>query len=268
MRHMVHKLLKYYVIAKRYLSLSIQKILEYRMAFLLDSLSILLWMLLDLIWVYLAFQYTDSVGGYSVWEYLTFLGFYLVGLNSYLFIFHALPSLQEKIYYGDIDLTLTKPMNSRFLVSIGVFDLQSIPSMLIGTGVIIFAFIKSGHSFDIYRLSVALYLLVLSVLIFYSIEFSFHIITFWYGKARSVSEVFKSLRNMSKVPTNLFKPVLEFILYFVFPVAIMATVPADIIFGRIQYNIVVYYTVLAVVLLVLSNFLWNYALRSYSSASS
>jgi ABC-2 type transport system permease protein len=81
-------------------------------------------------------------------------------------------------------------------------------------------------------------------------------------------ELFYAFYEAGRFPVSIFRGWLRAFFTFVIPLAFVTTVPASALLGRLETGLIPIGFVLAIGLFILSNRLWNVAIRSYSSASS
>jgi ABC-2 type transport system permease protein len=78
----------------------------------------------------------------------------------------------------------------------------------------------------------------------------------------------KGLLAAGRFPIGAYPAAYRFFFTFVIPVVFLTTIPAETLLGRVNPLWVVGGGCLAVILLLLSNRFWQFALRFYTSASS
>lgn len=269
MKQLVRRLRKYLYILRILFSLSNQKIAEYRGSFFLETITITMWLLANILWVLLVFSFTDIFIGYSIWQYIAFQGFYFFAINLFWFFFDvSLNTLSNNIYDGKIDLWITKPMSAQFLASFNEFHIPSLVNLLYGFAVFICALVKQQIVLSITQVLSVLLIVVLSNIIFYSISFIVYCLTFWVGRLRAIHGILDVIfDDATSIPTDAYKGGLKFLFYFVVPVAITVTIPTSIVFFDFDSKMLLYYFVFAVLVYLLSRIVWRLGLRTYSSVS-
>lgn len=269
MRRMVHKIKKYLKVIKALILISIHKATVYRLSFFMTTITIAMWLGAYLIWYYILFHYTSQIGGYNSWQYIGFLGFYQFTINVFWFWFsYGLYYLSDNIYDGKVDYFIVKPISSQFLASISELDIPSFFNMILGLSVYILALIKVNSHLTIISLLEFIIVFICSILIFYSFFFCFLISSFWLGRMQAIRGFFvKSYNDTSTVPTGTFQGVLKFILYFIFPVAVTTTIPTSILYFGIKWQLIFYYIIFTIGILLASMIVWKVGLKSYSSVS-
>ena len=91
---------------------------------------------------------------------------------------------------------------------------------------------------------------------------------FYFGRLNNMVNLFPEIFNIAQFPKNAFPIFIQVIITFVIPVGIIAYTPAQIVMGRVLWWEIWLPIILAVGFLYLSHRFWNFALKSYTSASS
>lgn len=271
MKHMVHNISKYLRICLRFLNLSYQKILIYRVSFILTTFTISLWLVASFVSIYIIYSYSDSFAGYSMWQYIGFMGFFQVFQNIFWFFFDtSLNSLSDNIFYGKIDGIITKPISSKFLASINEFDISSIPNIIFGALVLMVSLSKLDVNITLIMLTKLFIITICSVILFYSLFFSIMTLAFWAGRMNSVRGFLHTVLNdPGSIPTTAYRGIARFIASFIIPVALIATVPTSVLFFQdVSWKLTGFYILLTLVFYAVSNITWRIGLKNYSSVSS
>ena len=88
---------------------------------------------------------------------------------------------------------------------------------------------------------------------------TFSLLAFWFGKIFYARNLVFSFRSIRKYPLDIFSAPIKNIFTFVIPLAFIATIPTNIVLGRLQYPTI--YFILSVVLLLIAYALFNYVLK-------
>ena len=101
---------------------SLVRDMTFRANFLIDSITSMAWMLLNLAFYLLVFRYTGSIGKNTGWEEYPFFVFFATSLviNSVVqaFFMTNADELTDLIRTGGLDFVLLKPIDAQFLVSL------------------------------------------------------------------------------------------------------------------------------------------------------
>ena len=127
---------------------SLVRDMTFRMNFLIDLVSSMGWVCINLAFYKLLFHYTPALGadtGWHEYEFFVFLGTALL-INSIVqaLVMTNADDLSELVRTGGLDFVLLKPMDTQFLVSFVRFDWSSMGNVAVGAGVAIYGLAQSA----------------------------------------------------------------------------------------------------------------------------
>jgi ABC-2 type transport system permease protein len=216
------------------------------------------------------FLNVDNINGWTKYQMVFFVGTFTIldGLNMFLYFFGVI-NIPRKIRTGQLDLYLTKPVNSLFWLSFESMDFGSVFITIPGIVMVVYAAIHLGIQLTVGGLLGYLLLLLLMILLFYDIMLIIRTAAFRFIKIDALGELENELIGFSmKVPGVVFKGVSKLILYVLLPYALFATIPTQFFTEGLTGGM--WLLVLGVVsaFTLLAQMLWRWGLKSYSSASS
>lgn len=259
---------------KRYLdvlgllwSAAIAAEMEYRVNFILATLTSLGNLAGSLFGLFLFYRTDYTFQGWSWDEALVVLGIFTVlqGFSS-TFLAPNLNSIVNHVQQGTLDFVLLKPISSQFWLSSHTISPWGLPDLVFGAMLIGYAGVQLGIGIGDYLLSAVPLLFGLASL--YSLWFILGATSIWFVKIYNVTEVLRGLLEAGRYPMVAYPTAYRFFFTFVVPVAFLTTVPAEAMLGRVQVGWIVGAGVLALGLLFVARFFWRFALRFYTSASS
>ncbi len=241
--------------------------LEYRINFVLATLTSLGNLAGSLFGLFLFYRTGYTFQGWSWAEALVVLGIFtlLQGFSS-TFLAPNLNSIVKLVQQGTLDFVLLKPISSQFWLSIHTISPWGIPDIVFGGGLIFYAGNQLNVQFNDYLLSAIPLIFGLASL--YSLWFMLGATSIWFVKIYNVTEVLRGLLEAGRYPMVAYPTAYRFFFTFVVPVAFLTTVPAEAMLGRVQLGWIVGAAFLAIALLFIARSFWGYALRFYTSASS
>ncbi len=241
--------------------------LEYRLNFVFAALSSLGGLAGSLFSLFLFYRKGYQFQGWRWEEALIVVGLFtfLEGFAS-AFLATNLNRIVKHVQDGTLDFVLLKPISSQFWLSFHSFSLWGVPDMLFGLGIVFYAGSLLNVGVGAYFLSAVP--LIFGMLILYSLWFILGATSIWFTKIYNITEVLKGLIAAGRFPMAAYPAAYRFFFTFVVPVAFLTTVPAQTLLGRGEPTWIFGGGCLAVVLLILSNRFWWFALRFYTSASS
>lgn len=241
--------------------------MEYRVNFILATLTSLGNLLGSLFGLFLFYRTGYTFEGWSWEEALIVLGIFTVlqGFSS-TFLAPNLNSIVKHVQQGTLDFVLLKPIDSQFWLSSHTLSPWGLPDLVFGGVLIGYAGGRLGLGLGNYLLSAVPLLFGLASL--YSLWFMLGATSIWFVKIYNVTEVLRGLLEAGRYPMVAYPTAYRFFFTFVVPVAFLTTVPAEAMLGRVQAGWVLGAGVLALGLLFVSRLFWQFALRFYTSASS
>lgn len=241
--------------------------LEYRLNFVFAALSSLGGLAGSLFSLFLFYRKGYNFQGWRWEEALIVVGIFtfLEGFSS-TFLASNLNRIVKHVQDGTLDFVLLKPISSQFWLSFHSFSLWGVPDLLFGLAIIIYAGSLLGVGVGAYLLGAVP--LGFGLAIIYSLWFILGATSIWFTKIYNITEVLRGLLAAGRFPIAAYPPTYRFFFTFVVPVAFLTTVPAEALLGRVDPVSIATGGCLAVVLLILSNYFWRFALRFYTSASS
>jgi ABC-2 type transport system permease protein len=241
--------------------------LEYRLNFVIATLSSLGNLIGSLFGLFLFYRTGYTFQGWNWEEALVLLGiFTLLQGFSATFLVPNLNRIVEQVQQGTLDFVLLKPIGSQFWLSTRTVSPWGLPDVLFGGVLIGYAGRRLGLGFSNYLLSVLPILFGIASL--YSLWFMLGATSIWFVKIYNVTEVLRGLLEAGRFPMVAYPAAYRFFFTFVVPVAFLTTVPAEAMLGRSPVIWLVGAGGLALGLLIASTIFWRFALRFYTSASS
>ncbi|WP_026099993.1 ABC transporter permease [Fortiea contorta] len=246
---------------------SIAAEMEYRINFILATLSSLGNMSGSLFGLFLFYRTGYTFAGWSWDAALIVLGiFTLLQGFSATFLAPNLNRIVSHVQRGTLDFVLLKPIHSQFWLSTHTLSPWGIPDLIFGSVIIGYAGQKLDLEISNYLVSAIP--LFFGIVILYSLWFMLGATSIWFVKIYNATEVLRGLLEAGRYPIAAYPTAYRFFFTFVVPVSFLTTLPAEAMLGGAQLNLYVGAAVLALALFLVSNWFWGFALRFYTSASS
>ena len=239
---------------------------EYRFNYVFRIFRIFFDFLISFVFIDVIFSQAPSIYGWTKPQIFLIYAIYQI-INSTLSFFCAdsLNDLDRDVRRGDLDLILTKPVDSQFAVSFRTIYPSNIYRIISSVIIIIYAF----RLLDLQPSPLAFLLsfisIVSGIIIFYCFILFTAASVFWTMRGEIVDLVV-TIFSTTRYPLDIFGKKASYI-FTVIPLIFIATVPAKVLLGK--PDILHYFSpIVAIVLLITSRRFWHFALRHYSSASS
>lgn len=248
--------------------------LAFRGNFLIRVGTELLWFALLCLFYEVIYQKTNSIAGWSQYEYLILVGthFIATGLVETFFM-PNFTELAEKVRSGKLDFALAKPVDEQFLLTTQSLDWATFTNVAYGIGMVVFSLARLGEVPTAATCVIFAVTLLAGVAIFYSLMTMLAVTAVWLIRNQHIYEMWFYVNIFARFPPEIFEgPLgspLRWLTTFIIPVLIAVAVPAGALAKGLEHGWMAAYSMLAAAgLLVLSRYVFRWALRHYRSASS
>lgn len=248
--------------------------LAFRGNFLVKIVVEILWLGILLLFNFTIFRETTVIADWKADEYLFFIGCYfaMFGLIETLFLENC-NQFAELVRTGDLDFFLLKPIDEQFLISCKNIDWSCLPNVIIGFGVMAFAFWNGGWIFEPLPALLFVILFGSGAVMAYGFLVLLMSASVWLMRNQSLFEMWWLFTTLMRYPREIFakwaSPAGLFF-SFVVPIMLVTNVPARIMVKPLtDESWVIWYALgSAVVVFWLSRRVFRMALQRYRSASS
>jgi ABC-2 type transport system permease protein len=249
---------------------SVVREMSFKTNFVLWIVVELLWFGLQLVFIAVLYQHTQSIATWSKWEVVL-----LIGASQFIqqvfiaFFLTNCTQLSEYIRTGRLDFLLLLPVNTRFILSVRQIDLGGFVNA--GTAVVIMVYAaRRLHLTPSAVQCVGFVLLsVASILIHYSLMFLLATVSFWTVRAQGIVWGYYNLFNLARWPDATFHGFFKAFFTFAIPMLLVANVPVKLLVNRLGSPWEMLLLVgMSGMCLAVSEGVWRFSLRHYTSASS
>ena len=249
----------------------------FRANFIIESISSISWMIMNLGFYTLVYQFTPNIAGWSKYEFFVFIATTMF-INSIVqaFFMPNMQELSELVRTGGLDFALLKPIDTQFLVSLRRVNWSSLGNFIVASILLVYSVPRieglqlSPWQYVLYPLYV-----FLGVLILYSIMIGLAATSIWLGRNQSLYDFWFYITNFSRYPMEIYEGTwgtpLRKLFTFVIPILVVINVPARMMAKPLAWNqgLLAGFAIFATVFsLVASRWIFKQALWSYRSASS
>jgi ABC-2 type transport system permease protein len=261
---------------------SLVRDMTFRTNFLLDTISSIGWVAMNLAFYLLIFRYTDSIGagtGWGRWEFFVFLGTGLLINSTVQMLFMGnVDEFSELIRTGGLDFALLKPIDTQFLVSLQRIDWSSGGNLVFGLVLLAYSLFQLGYAPGPIEAVLYLVYLVCGVAILYSLMIGMGATSIWLGRNQNLLDFWFYFTNFARYPMEIYQgrfgtPLRQFFT-FIIPVLVAVNVPARFLVRSLSphslgdWSLPTFALAAAVLSLLASRWVFTRALGSYRSASS
>jgi len=262
---------------RRYLSIyaalwrnSVVREMGFKSNFLLWIVVELLWFALQLTFVAVIYQHTERIGTWTKWEVVMLMGasHFIQQIFTAIFLSNCV-QLSEYIRTGKLDFMLLLPINTRFLISFRQVDLGGFVNAASALAVIWYAGRQLHLVPTAAQLAGFLVLAVAGVFIHYSLMLTLASTSFWTVRAQGIVWGYYNLFNIARLPDAAFQGMFKVFFTFAIPMLLVANVPVKLLISRLEQPLEMALLLgMSLACFVVSEWVWRFALRHYTSASS
>lgn len=242
--------------------------IEFRLNFVMRILNDIIWYIAQVFTFEVLFMHTQLIGTWNIQQTRVFLGvLFIVDAFYMIFLQENLDRFTEKVRKGELDLLLTKPVSSQFMVSLQRVSVSCIGNLMIAIG----WFVGSLVHLEGVSWQRALWLFILiptGFSVLYSIRFVMAALSVILVRADNFQFVWYQVYRLAMRPDSIYLRWLQVILLTVVPVGLIASVPARAILDPPEMWVYCWSLVAAPLSIWISHRFWHYALSKYQSASS
>lgn len=219
------------------------------------------------LWVF--FSNTDTIAGWSLFEIIVLIGVFHTAGGVVRAVFA--PNFQrviEDVRQGTLDFLITKPGSSQFIASFRTFSLPALAESFMGLLVVVFGISQLAEVRGLYTAVAFPFALCCGLVILYSFWLFICTFVFWFVRIENVTQIFWSLFEAGRYPMDIYPGWLRVMVSYIVPVAVITSVPAQGVAGRLSLPSLAIYALAAAASLFLASRFWRFGIRHYTSASS
>lgn len=258
---------------------SLVRDMMFRWNFILDSVSNIAWMLMNLGFYLLIFQYTDEIGdgtGWGKYQFFIFLAttLFINSLAQTLFMENA-NEFGELIRTGNLDFALLKPIDTQFLVSLQRIEWSSLGNFFFACVLLGYALLRLDYAPSMVQVMLYPLYVGCGVALLYSLMIVMSSVSVWLGRNQSLYDFWFYITNFSRYPMEIYSgPIgtpLRHAFTFIVPILVVVNVPARLMARPLasqNWPLAFFALVATAASLWLSRMVFLKALGSYRSASS
>jgi ABC-2 type transport system permease protein len=257
-----------------FMRFSLANEMAFRGNFLLKVFVEVIWLSILLIFYGTLFQYTRAIEGWTIGQYLFFVGCYQA-METFIetFFMESCSEFAELVRSGNLDTYLLRPIDEQFLLTCHRVDCSTAPKVIFNGSVMAYGLIRCGWTFDGPQLLGFMVLFLCGVALAYSFLVMLTSLSVWVMRNQSLLELWWLLTTVMRYPQEIYKGTYGAILgrafWYLLPLLLVVNVPAGVLLGKIRnpYDMALLVTA-TFVALIFSRWFFFRALRSYRSASS
>ena len=267
---------------------SLVRDMTFRSNFLLDCVSSVSWLLMNLGFYLIVFQHVKSIGVGTGWgknEFYVFLATtWLINSIVQTFLMPNAQEFSELIRTGGLDFALLKPIDTQFLISFRKVEWSSLSNFVLGLIILGYAMVQlSYRSEPAWTIGPGILLLYFAfilcgVVLLYSLMICLAATSIWLGRNQSLYDFWFYITNFSRYPMEIYQSgwglPLWYAFTFVIPILVVVNVPSRLLAQPLvpqqtwEWGLAAFAIVATIASVFVSRWVFQKALKSYTSASS
>jgi ABC-2 type transport system permease protein len=259
---------------------SLVRDMTFRTNFLIETISSLSWVVMNLGFYVLVFEYTPMLApGWGKYQFFVFLATSLL-INSTVeaFFMTNADQFSELIRTGNLDFALLKPVDTQFLVSLQRIEWSAVGNFVFGWLLLAYSLVRLDYVPGVWQIVLYPAYVVCGVGILYSLMIALAACSVWLGRNQTLYDFWFYITIFARYPMEIYTgrygdPLRRVFTYFL-PVLVVINVPARLLVRPLRLEepgdwvLPVFTVVATVVCLGLSRWVFKRSLVSYRSASS
>lgn len=218
--------------------------------------------------VYLVVGRAKLISGYNLGEAILILALFNFFSTLTQLFMRGIYIFRQKVVDGSFDFYLINPLSELFYSLFSYTDPMDLLLIIPYGGIVVWAWLGAGYPLT----ALAIIYLALALLIAFIMAIAWHILILGIGvrylEVDNTIMLYRDLERLGAMPTSIYGTWGGGILTYLFPFGLMATVPANLIFGLFNPISLIVFAAIALIQLRLSLWYWRKSLLTYSSASS
>nr|WP_255570301.1 ABC-2 family transporter protein [Cohnella sp. CFH 77786] len=242
--------------------------MEYRSNFLLTLAVESCFLLSKLIYAAVVYKTGIQLGGLSPDAMFLYIGVFILITAFYTGLFmNNFYRLPDYVREGTLDLLITKPVSTLFMVSTRHVDFAiPVPNMIAGGIIIAIGWRRLSIPFDFVHVAGFAGLLLCGVFLAYSLYLFPQILTFWTVRTSAVVEFADKAWDFNTMPMAIYRRWMQRIGTSLFPIFLIFNVPAMFLWNQLTWKMALWSIAAPLLFMGLVRIFWNVSIKRYSSA--
>lgn len=241
--------------------------MEYRTDFVFWLVVSLMWTGFNYFFISLIFGESTNVYGWSYDELLIVLSlFTMIDALTWSVFYNNMNEYTNAVFNGELSKHLLRPVNTIFVLTTQKISYNNVPRFVIGLIVLVSTTIKLDVSVSLFDLLLVVLLFICGMVFIYSGWFILATLSLWVEKLQNINDIMPGFRRVYQVPRQVYTGITAVMFTFIFPIALITSLPGEIITGKNPpLGLVLYFIgATASIVLLARAFFW-YSIRKYSS---
>lgn len=251
-----------------FLKASLKEILIYRLDCIVGMVSQIVTQLVEIIFLWIAFQNTDNLAGWNFRQILLLYGVTLMSIGISDFVFDALYDIGPKyIKDGEFDKIMLRPVHPLISIVGSSRSFTALGYLGLGLVITIIMLVKLTIPVTMLLILKILFFSIIGAMIIGAINTIFSISSFWTYRSNEFIWSFYRIYTFAQYPINIYNAFIKVLITIILPFAFVAYYPTMDYLGINTYMIYLS-PAIAIILWIIAIKVWNLALNKYRSTGS
>lgn len=221
-----------------------------------------------LLFLWLLRQTVTTIGGYSGDEMVVFFLVYQFIDTFAQVLYRGVYMFSHLVRTGEFDFMLLKPIHPLFRALTGKPDINDAFFLIPSTALSIWILSQLSLTFTVPSILLFGLLVINSTIIATALHILVLVIGVLTTEVDGVIWFYRDLSRFGQFPITIYFEPLRSFLYFVVPIGIMITTPAEALLSLTQPHVALLSFVFGILFLGVCLYIWEWSLTKYQSASS
>ena len=248
-----------------FLKASLKELLVYRLDCIVGMISQIVTQLVEIIFIWIVFQNTESLAGWNFMEIFLLYGVTLISVAISGFCFDALYDIGPKyIRNGEFDKILLRPVHPLISIIGSSKEFTSWGYLVLGIFLTITMLLKLSIPITAILILKIIFFSIIGAGIIGAINTIFSISSFWTYRSNEVIWSFYKLYTFTQYPIDIYNKFIKFLITGILPYAFVAYYPSMNYLGM-DSKMIYISPIVMTILWIIAIKVWNLALNKYRS---
>ena len=243
-----------------------KRMLIYRVDCIVGMISQIAFQVIELMFIWIIFQNTDSIGNWNFEQLLLLYGIMMLSIAVTDLLFDATYNLGNRlIKNGKFDTILLRPVHPLISVLGESQATTALGYIVLSVVLIITMLIKLQISINAFIIFKILYFGIFGGFIIGGIQALFGVAGFWTYKSNEVVWSVFQLHKLAEYPIEIYNKFVRILITFIIPFSFAAYYPAKNILEGEGNMLLIILPVITIIIWFITIKVWNWALNKYRS---
>lgn len=263
-----YNMMKYLRVYKVFFHNAVSRESQYRLNAWLNTLFNFVWLGVMFIMMRVLFEHTDSIGGWTKEAAILLMLTWTIADELQIIFFNNIVNIPNTIVEGNLDLYITKPINTLFAICTKQIYLHIALRLLIDLIVLAGFIFYSAVPVSLLHATLGGILLLCGTIIIASFTLIINTFSFWFERIDNINDAWFTVINIGSYPLSVLPKTMRILFLTLVPIGFSAYVPIGVFTGQLSPVWTLYAFGATLTIGTVAVLFWNIAIRKYASASS